>query len=201
MLWGAWLVGALFDRRTVLGWAGLWFCLAGLSLIGVGIGRELRGLAALRRVDQLREEFASGEADGFSGRHGVGWKGCPGTGGCCRLWPRLTLRKLSCAVALRAGPGVAGRDGCSGADRRSSERRDHRGDAFACAGRSGCWLARRPANSAGGGPARNAAGNFGDSGFATENGDGGGDGRSYRNRRERGDTRYCFSPAVAAPGG
>jgi uncharacterized membrane protein YcjF (UPF0283 family) len=37
--------------------------LIGLSLIGLGIGRELRGLAALRRVDQLRDELASGEMD------------------------------------------------------------------------------------------------------------------------------------------
>jgi uncharacterized membrane protein YcjF (UPF0283 family) len=37
--------------------------LFGLSLIGLGIGRELRRLAALRRVDQLRDEFASGETD------------------------------------------------------------------------------------------------------------------------------------------
>lgn len=62
-LWGAWLVSALFDRWSVLGWAGVVVLLAGLSLIGLGIGRELRGLAALRRVDWLRAEFASGEAD------------------------------------------------------------------------------------------------------------------------------------------
>jgi len=62
-LWGAWLVGALFDRRSALGWAGSVVLLVGLSLIGLGIGRELRGLAALRRVDRLRDEFASGETD------------------------------------------------------------------------------------------------------------------------------------------
>jgi putative membrane protein len=61
VLWGAWLVGALFDRWNALGWAGLIVLLIGLSLIGLGIGRELHGLAALRRVDQLRDEFASGE--------------------------------------------------------------------------------------------------------------------------------------------
>jgi uncharacterized membrane protein YcjF (UPF0283 family) len=36
--------------------------LCGIGLIGVGIGRELRGLSSLRRVDHLRIEFASGEA-------------------------------------------------------------------------------------------------------------------------------------------
>jgi putative membrane protein len=62
-LWGAWLVGALFDRWSALGWAGLILLLFGLSLIGLGIGRELRSLATLRRVDRLRDEFVSGETD------------------------------------------------------------------------------------------------------------------------------------------
>ena len=69
MLWSAWLVSALFDRSSVLGWAGLVGMLAGLSLIGVSMGRELRGLAALRRVDQLRADLAQwrGRARGESG--------------------------------------------------------------------------------------------------------------------------------------
>jgi putative membrane protein len=62
MLWVVWLVTALFDRWATLGWIGLVVLLAGLGLIGIGIGRELSGLAALRRVDHLRAEFASGEA-------------------------------------------------------------------------------------------------------------------------------------------
>jgi putative membrane protein len=62
ILWAAWLVSALFDHWGALGWAGLVVLLTGLSLIGAGIGRELSGLAALRRVDQLRAELASGEA-------------------------------------------------------------------------------------------------------------------------------------------
>jgi putative membrane protein len=62
MVWAAWLVGALFDGSSALGWTGLAVLLAGLSLIGVGIGRELAGLAALRRVGQLRADLASGEA-------------------------------------------------------------------------------------------------------------------------------------------
>ncbi|HJS86672.1 MAG TPA: DUF697 domain-containing protein [Acetobacteraceae bacterium] len=62
-LWAAWLVSALFDHTPWLGWAGLAVVLAGFGLIGAGIGRELRGLAVLRRVDWLRNELASGEAD------------------------------------------------------------------------------------------------------------------------------------------
>ena len=63
VLWALWLVSALFDRWGTLGWAGLVILVCGIGLIGVGMGRELRGLAALRRVDQLRAEFASGEAE------------------------------------------------------------------------------------------------------------------------------------------
>jgi putative membrane protein len=61
-LWAAWLVSALFDRWGALGWTGLVILVVGIGLIGVAMGRELRSLAALRRVDQLRAELASGEA-------------------------------------------------------------------------------------------------------------------------------------------
>jgi uncharacterized membrane protein YcjF (UPF0283 family) len=61
LLWGAWLVSALFDRWNVLGWAGLAGFLVALTLIGLGIGRELRSLWMLRRVDRLRAELASGD--------------------------------------------------------------------------------------------------------------------------------------------
>ncbi|MBV9249152.1 MAG: DUF697 domain-containing protein [Acetobacteraceae bacterium] len=62
-LWSCSLLGTLFDRWYALGWAGLAMLLAGLGMIGLGIGRELRGLSALGRVDRLRAEFASGEAE------------------------------------------------------------------------------------------------------------------------------------------
>jgi uncharacterized membrane protein YcjF (UPF0283 family) len=54
VLWALWLVSALFDRWGTLGWVGLMILMSGIGLIGVGIGRELRSLAALRRVDQFR---------------------------------------------------------------------------------------------------------------------------------------------------
>jgi uncharacterized membrane protein YcjF (UPF0283 family) len=63
MLWGWWLVSTLFGQSNALGWAGLAVLLAGFGLVGLGIGRELRGLSALRRVDQLRAEFDSGESE------------------------------------------------------------------------------------------------------------------------------------------
>jgi putative membrane protein len=61
MLWAAWLVSALLDRSGAVGWTGVVVLLAGFGLIGVSISRELSGLAALRRVDKLRAELASGE--------------------------------------------------------------------------------------------------------------------------------------------
>ena len=61
VLWAALLIGSLFDRAPWLGWAGLAVVLAGFGLVGAGIGRELRGLAVLRRVDRLRADLASGE--------------------------------------------------------------------------------------------------------------------------------------------
>ncbi len=62
-LWAAWVVSALFDRAAGLGWIGLAVVLVGFGLIGTGIGREVRGLMALRRVDRLRAELASGETE------------------------------------------------------------------------------------------------------------------------------------------
>jgi putative membrane protein len=61
VLWSVWLTSALFDRWNLLGWVGIAVLLVGLFLIGLGISRELRGLWALRTVDHLRTEFATGE--------------------------------------------------------------------------------------------------------------------------------------------
>jgi putative membrane protein len=63
VLWAAWLLSALFDRWGALGWAGVVVLVVGLTLIGASLVRELRGLSVLRRVDQLRADLASGEAE------------------------------------------------------------------------------------------------------------------------------------------
>ena len=102
-LWGAWLVGALFDRWSALGWSGSVVLLVGLSLIGLGIGRELRGLAALRRVDRLRDEFASGETDRIQ-RAARRWlEGLPRHSG---ILPALAAADTpeSVLALLRSGP-------------------------------------------------------------------------------------------------
>jgi putative membrane protein len=107
--WSAWLVSTLFDRWGVLGWAGLVILVAGISLIGVGMVRELRSLAALRRVDQLRAELASGEAERVQ-RAARRWlEGLPQHSG---IMPALAAADTPEAVLalLRSGPAQALRD-------------------------------------------------------------------------------------------
>lgn len=103
MLWGWWLVSALLDRWGALGWAGLVILLTGVGLIGLGIGRELLDLWALRRVDQLRAEFASGETERVQ-RAARRWlEGLPQHSG---LLPALAAAGTPEAVLalLRSGP-------------------------------------------------------------------------------------------------
>ncbi len=107
--WSAWLVSTLFDRWGVLGWAGLVILVAGISLIGVGMVRELRSLAALRRVDQLRAELASGGAERVQ-RAARRWlEGLPQHSG---IMPALAAADTPEAVLalLRSGPAQALRD-------------------------------------------------------------------------------------------
>jgi len=110
VLWATWLIGSLFDRTLWLGWAGVAVMGLGFALVGAGIGRELRGLAMLRRVDRLRDDLASGETARVVEA--------------ARRWmetlPRHTALLPAIAVAdtpesvlalLRAGPGAALLDG------------------------------------------------------------------------------------------
>ena len=50
-----------FGRAAWLGWLTLAVAVGGFGLLAAGIGRELRALLALRHVDHLRADFASGE--------------------------------------------------------------------------------------------------------------------------------------------
>ncbi len=54
-------VAAQFDRAQWLGWSTLAIAVAGFGLLFASVGRELRGLFALARVDRLRSELASGD--------------------------------------------------------------------------------------------------------------------------------------------
>jgi putative membrane protein len=103
MLWGWWLVSALFDRWDALGWVGLIVLLSGFGLIGLGIGRELHGLSALHRVEKLRAELASGEAERVQ-RAARRWlEGLPQHSG---LLPALAVAGTpeSIVALLRSGP-------------------------------------------------------------------------------------------------
>ncbi len=55
-------VQAQFDRAAWLGWLTLAVAVAGFGLLFASVGRELRGLFGLSRVDRLRAALASGDA-------------------------------------------------------------------------------------------------------------------------------------------
>ncbi len=202
VLWTLWLASALFDRWGALGWAGLAILLCGFGLIGVGIGRELRGLSALRRVDHLRTEFASGEAERIK-RAALRWlEGLPQHSA---ILPSLaaadTPETVLGAVALGASAGAAGRNGGPRTQRRTSEHRDRRGDPFA---RNGCtdrWLVRCAADTADRNTAWDAPRITGDTGIATENRLGSGHGCRCGDRRERCHSCDGVASATATFGG
>lgn len=54
-------VAAEFDRALWLGWSTLAVAVVGFGLLFASVGRELRSLLALGRVDRLRLELASGD--------------------------------------------------------------------------------------------------------------------------------------------
>ncbi len=60
-VWCADFVQDQFARGPVAGWLTLGVAVAGGGLLGAGLWRELRALAALATVDRLRRELASGE--------------------------------------------------------------------------------------------------------------------------------------------
>ncbi len=96
-----------FARSAWLGWATLAVAVAGFGLLFAGLWRELRALWALRHVDKLRADLASGEAGRIAAA--------------ARDWAQETdpallpaLREINdpdAALALlRAGPGQRLRD-------------------------------------------------------------------------------------------
>ncbi|CAH2599024.1 conserved protein of unknown function [Rhodovastum atsumiense] len=62
LLGTAGLIADQFARSAVLGWGTLAVAGTGFGLIGTGIWRELRALFALREVDRIRADLASGDA-------------------------------------------------------------------------------------------------------------------------------------------
>ncbi len=102
-LWGAWLVGALFDRSNALGWAAFMVLLIGLSLMGLASAANCAvSQPCGGSISSAMSSAPVEERIGSSGRHGVGWKGCHSTLGSYRLSPQLTLPISACALAFRA---------------------------------------------------------------------------------------------------
>ena len=202
VLWALWLASALFDRWGALGWAGLVILLSGIGLIGVGIGRELRGLSALRRVDHLRVEFASGEAERIK-RAARRWlEGLPQHSA---ILPALTAADTpetgTGALAFGACASAARCNGGPRTKRRSAERCDRRRDPFARNGRTDRWLVRCATDTPDRSAAWDAPRHSGDTGIAAEDGLGCGDGRRCGDRRERRHSCDGVASAVATFGG
>ncbi len=92
-----------FTRAAWLGWTTLGIAGAGFGLIGAGVVREARALMALRRVDDLRAGFVSGDA-GRMMAAALTWSGRV-PGGSAAAAALQAVNDPDAAVALlRAGP-------------------------------------------------------------------------------------------------
>jgi len=98
-----------FARAAWLGWITLGVAGAGFGLMGIGVWRELRGLAMLRRVDELRAGLASGDAARIMASARAWSRVVPGG---AAIEPALqTVNDPDAAIALlRAGPAEALQD-------------------------------------------------------------------------------------------
>ncbi len=92
-----------FARAGWLGWTTLGIAGVSFGLVGAGVWRELRALLALRRVDELRAGFASGDAARVMAAARAWCRTVPGG---MAVEPALrTVNDPDAAVALlRAGP-------------------------------------------------------------------------------------------------
>ena len=99
-----------FARSVWLGWVTAAVAAAGFGLVGAGVWRELAALLALERVDRVRADLVSGEAERIM-RGAREWAGrAPGGEA---LAPALAaVNDPDAALALlRAGPGRTLREG------------------------------------------------------------------------------------------
>ena len=106
-----------FGRALWLGWVTLAVALLGFGLLGAGLWRELRALFALRHVDQLRADLASGEAIRIAAA-ARDWAAATDPS----LLPALrAVNDPDAALALlRAGPGRELRDAADALGRRAA---------------------------------------------------------------------------------
>ncbi|GAC1346041.1 MAG: hypothetical protein NVSMB18_27150 [Acetobacteraceae bacterium] len=103
-----------FLRAVWLGWLTLGVAAAGFGLLGAGLWREIRALLAIRHVDRLRADLASGEA----GRIAAAARSWAQDADPALLPALRAVNDPDAALALlRAGPGEALRSAADGLGR------------------------------------------------------------------------------------
>lgn len=99
-----------FARSPWLGWVTLGVAGAGFGLLGAGVWREVRALLALQRVDELRADLHSGDAQRIA--DGARAWAAIAPGGAAVLPAVQAANDPDAMLALlRAGPGAALREG------------------------------------------------------------------------------------------
>jgi putative membrane protein len=103
------IIAGAFVISALLGWTSVAMTSLGLGLIGAGVWRELRGLWALRHVDQLRAELASAD---LARTRAAALDWIAELGDAASLAPALQAADEVAAILalLRAGPGERLRD-------------------------------------------------------------------------------------------
>jgi len=106
VLSGANFVADQFARSVILGWTTLGVAGLGVAIGGAGIWREMRALFSMRRVDEMRADFLSGE-DARVARAALAWADIAPGGPA--IQPALaTMNDPDAMLALlRAGPSAA----------------------------------------------------------------------------------------------
>lgn len=109
-LWTADFVAVQFEHSPVLGWLTCLVGVAGFGLIGGAMLRELRGLFALRTVDRLRLDFASGDPARMRAAARRWLRRLPDGAGLVAAVEAVDTPEAMLAL-LRAGPGASLRQG------------------------------------------------------------------------------------------
>ncbi len=108
-----------FARAAWLGWVTAGVAAAGAGLVGAGVWRELRALWVLGRVDHLRADFASGDADRVM-RAATVWAARVPGGEALRPALRAVNDPEAALALLRAGPGRSLREAADAQSRQAA---------------------------------------------------------------------------------
>lgn len=99
-----------FARAVWLGWVTAGVAASGFGLVGAGVWREMRALLAVERVDRLRADLASGEAERIMDGARA-WAGRVPGGEAMMPALRAVNDPAAALALLRAGPGQNLREG------------------------------------------------------------------------------------------